>query len=443
MLTSTGPRHYSGFVDMKRGLVNRRIFADREIYDAELERIFARCWLYLAHESQVSRAGDFVTVLMGEQPVIVCRTAEDKIAAFINSCRHRGNAVCRVDAGNTKAFVCPYHGWTYDTRGDLTGVPGHRDLYHGELDQKAFGLPKVAQVDTYRGMIFGTFDPEAPPLEEFLGDVRFGLDLLFDQGEMVALPSITRWTMDVNWKFASDNAIGDMYHATVTHRSAMLAGYALSNGGVSSGGIPPPRLDGGFTLISAYGHGLNANYIGDWQVNMDSPLTAWRRDAAVLARLGPMRSRVNRANMLVFPNLFVNSGSRELSLRNPMGPGRMEIWKTVLVDKNASPETQRSQVRASNRHFGPAGMFEQDDGENWDQSTAAASSPIARRYELNYSMGVGHGAVVSDKTSPPRIDTLTNEHAQLWMYGCWAEFMDAEDWPALRSNHSEPSGMQL
>jgi hypothetical protein len=97
-------------------------------------------------------------------------------------------------------------------------------------------------------------------------------------------------------------------------------------------------------------------------------------------------------------------------------------------------------VRASNRHFGPAGMFEQDDGENWDQSTIAAQTAVAQRYALNYSMGLGHGQMVDDNASPPRIDTLTNEHAQLWMYRVWAEFMAADSWPELRASAGEPRG---
>ena len=247
--------------------------------------------------------------------------------------------------------------------------------------------------------------------------------------------------MDVNWKFASDNAIGDMYHGAWSHRSAIMAGHTSGNG---TNAVRVPKaasLDGGFTLVTAYGHGLNANYLDASKVNLNTPMSTWRNDPAVQARLGALRSRVNRANMLVFPNLFVNSGSRELMLRNPLGPERMEIWKTILVDKNATPETQRMQVRASNRHFGPAGMFEQDDGENWDQSTAGARGNVSQRYDLNYAMGVGHGSVVNDDQGPPRIDTLTNENAQLWMYHAWAEFMDAANWPELRAHHDEPRGV--
>jgi phenylpropionate dioxygenase-like ring-hydroxylating dioxygenase large terminal subunit len=426
-------------VDLERGTVNRKIFSDPDIYREEIERVFARCWLYLAHESQIPNAGDYVNVFMGQEPVLVCRDADESVHAFINSCRHRGNKVCRADAGNAKSFQCPYHGWTYNVRGDLIGVPGHADLYHEALDRSEWGLPRVAQVDSYRGMIFGTFDPQAPSLGEYLGDMRWGLDMLFEQGDLVAVPGIARWSMNVNWKFASDNAIGDMYHGFWSHRSAILSGHKSANGNAGISSLQP-SLNNGFTMVTAYGHGFNANYLDESALDRNSPLTAWRFDPAVQARLGKLRGKVNRANMLIFPNLFVNTGSREFMLRNPLGPAKMEIWKTVLVDNNASAETKRMSVRASNRHFGPAGMFEQDDGENWDQSTLAAQGTVAQRYDLNYSMSIGRGKVVDDDASPPRIDTLTNENAQLWMYRVWSEFMAADSWPELRATIEQPRG---
>ena len=110
-------------IDPEGGLIDRRIFADREIYQVERERIFARCWLYLGHECEIPNPGDFVTAYMGEEPVILWRDLNRQMHAYLNVCRHRGNRVCRADRGNAKVFTCSYHGWTYSSEGKLAIVP--------------------------------------------------------------------------------------------------------------------------------------------------------------------------------------------------------------------------------------------------------------------------------------------------------------------------------
>ena len=86
-------------VESSRGMVSRNIFFEPEIYQQELEQIFARCWLFLCHETQIPNPDDFFSTYMGEDPVLVTRDAKGKVNAFLNVCRHRGNRVCRADAG--------------------------------------------------------------------------------------------------------------------------------------------------------------------------------------------------------------------------------------------------------------------------------------------------------------------------------------------------------
>lgn len=436
-------------VQADKGLVSRKIFADHDIYQMELKQIFGRCWLFLGHESQIPNPGDYMTIGMGADPVIVARSRSGKINAFLNNCRHRGNILCRADKGNARTFVCPYHGWAYDTEGKLVGVPGMKDYYHDDLDRSKWGLPRVAQVESYRGLIFGNMDPDAPPLLEFLGDIRWALDWVLNQGDLEVAPGVARWTMHGNWKFASDNN-GDMYHGPTTHRSGLMSGHkggagtfheAKGTDGLAEA-LTMFRDEGGFTVIGEYGHGMNANYIDERVLNKKSPLTRWRDDPEVMKKMGPLGAKVQRGNIHVFPNLFVNFGSRDLMLRNPIGPDKIEIYKFVLVDKNAAPEIQRMQMQASNRHFGPGGVFEQDDGENWDQSTVGCETPFAQEYDLHYAMGMGRGEVIpGNDEQPAHIKSLMNEHVQLWLYRSWAEFMEAPDWAHLRENHSRFEGV--
>ena len=162
-------------IDPEGGLIDRRIFADREVYD--LERASVRALLALSRpECEIPHPGDFVTRYMGEEPVILCRDLHGKLRAHLNLCRHRGNRVCRADRGNTKLFTCSYHGWSYTGDGHLALVP-MVDAFGG-LDRANWGLIPVAQIDSYKGLIFATFDPSAPRLADYLGDMP-GISIFF------------------------------------------------------------------------------------------------------------------------------------------------------------------------------------------------------------------------------------------------------------------------
>src|ERR1051326_4887710 len=90
----------ASLVDAEQGLLSRRIFIEPEIYQEEQRQIFARCWLFLCHDSQVAEPGDFFTAYMGEEPVLVVRDSAGQVRAFLNVCRHRGNRLCRADSGH-------------------------------------------------------------------------------------------------------------------------------------------------------------------------------------------------------------------------------------------------------------------------------------------------------------------------------------------------------
>ncbi len=209
-----------GLYDRASHKVSRRAFEDDELYKAEQRAVFGKSWLFLGHESQVPKPRDFFTTTMGEESVIVVRDAGGTVRAFLNSCRHRGMAVCQADRGNTPAFTCTYHAWTYDTSGRLIGVPKFRETYHGELDKKSLGLVPVSQVGSYKGLLFGTFDPSAPPLAEYLGDLTYYLDHWLDRHEGgIEVVGVQKWIMNTNWKVGADNNCGDNYHVYYTHSS--------------------------------------------------------------------------------------------------------------------------------------------------------------------------------------------------------------------------------
>lgn len=118
--------------------VHTSLYRDPAIFEEEMDRIFNRTWVWVAHDSDIPKPGDFITTHVGRQPVIVNRTKAGEVHVMVNRCRHRGATVCEARKGNAAGFVCPYHAWTYAQDGRLRGIPlpkGYKDF-----DKADYGL---------------------------------------------------------------------------------------------------------------------------------------------------------------------------------------------------------------------------------------------------------------------------------------------------------------
>src|SRR2546423_6561604 len=156
-------------VDASNGTIHNAIFSHPDIYQQELEQVFARMWLFVGHESQIPNPGDFVRSRMGEEQVIVTRGRDNKIYVLLNSCPHRGNMVCRYDEGHGLAFQCSFHGWTFASDGTLINLPpGTEEAYAPDLRKEEWGMLR-ARVEVFHGTIWANWDPDAPTFQGYLG----------------------------------------------------------------------------------------------------------------------------------------------------------------------------------------------------------------------------------------------------------------------------------
>ncbi|HTK67177.1 MAG TPA: Rieske 2Fe-2S domain-containing protein [Pseudonocardia sp.] len=445
-------------VSLERGEIDRRIFSDPEIFEQELAQIFGRSWLFLCHESQIPKRGDFFEAPMGRDNVLVVRQRDGGIKALLNTCAHRGNAVCRAEEGNAKNFMCTYHGWTYDLAGNLIGVPGLSELYHDDLDKSANGLREVAQVDVFRGFVFGTLDPEAPPLHDFLGPTgRSGLEMIAGQGDMECVPGIQKFVIPCNWKFTVDNLF-DWYHPQITHLSAFQTGLLPAEAdrtggrmkmeGVASSDGAALQLPGGvvsgdygdqLVFIDNFGHataGPTVDAFGDFQGLVDN---SWRDTDEARERMGPVALR-SLGHTNIFPTLWITPAFCQVSLRVPRGPEQTEIWWFTFAPREAPPERRTAIIQTAIHAFGPAGFLEQEDGENWAQSTLQTRGHASSRVPQLLKMNLKRGKVVHDSEGldPPYIECSINEHGQLWTFHCWAAWLSGCGWDELRERTAPP-----
>jgi nitrite reductase/ring-hydroxylating ferredoxin subunit len=380
--------------DIQAGLIPQWVLSDVDVNRLERERIFARSWYFLGHESEIPRPGDFVSRWLAEDPVLLLRDRSGKVSAFSNSCMHRGTILCSADSGNRKSLICPYHGWSYNLQGVLTGVLGGDRVYGSELDRSKWGLRPIP-IQIYAGMVFGNLDPAAPPLEDSLGDLKFYLDILMRRtdGGMEVRGAPFRWVVNANWKIGAENFGGDSYHTAMTHRSTVELGVS-----------PKDKLFGsyGHQIVLNHGHGLNV-IAPSPSVTTQTPFQGLPEHLWPMfdRNLSPAQVEVFRNTAVLvgncFPNLSFLSAmhgtggdaplTNFLTLRQwrPLGPDKMEVWSWFLSDRDAPAEFREESYKRYVNTFGPAGTFEQDDMEIFTRMTEASKGHLAQDKSLSYN----------------------------------------------------------
>ena len=232
---------YLGSDDMSKERYTSRAWHEREV-----EQLWSRVWQFACREEQLPEVGSHVVYDIASLSFIVVRTGPDEIKAYRNACLHRGRAL-KDHGGRCSEFRCAYHGWTWALSGQLKSIPAGWDFEHVAPDD--FVLPE-AKVGTWAGFVFINPDPNAEPLEAYLGDLpkhfdRWNLEDRFIQGHVQKV-------IRANWKIVQE-AFCESYHAPTTH--PQTAGYL---GDVNSqidvwdnfsrvitpGGTPSPLLSG-------------------------------------------------------------------------------------------------------------------------------------------------------------------------------------------------------
>jgi apoptosis-inducing factor 3 len=395
-------------------LVPDWVYTDPYIYEREIERIFhGPTWNFVALEAEVEKPGDFIRSHVGPTPVVVARAEDGSIHVFENRCAHRASEFCRALSGSTKEFVCPYHQWTYDLKGNLIGVPFRRGIagkggMPADFDPDQHGLRRL-NVTSHRGVVFASYAAEMESIADYLGpEVLREFEATFD-GRKLKVLGHYRHSLPGNWKLYHEN-LKDPYHATLLHtflvtfgllvvgnRSLMLADKSGRHGVMASAKSDAKALSGDAKKeMRSFAEGLTLhekrfmNFIEEF----DSP---WSVTMAT-----------------IWPNLIVQREMNTLGVRQivPDGPHEFVMKWTMFGFEGDDEEMTRHRLRQGNL-MGPAGFLGLEDNE-----AIKFVQDGMRRVP-----GGTHLVKLDPQTGEGTADTLISEAAIRAMYRHWREAM--------------------
>lgn len=373
---------------VKDDRVAGRVYTDPAIFEREMRDIFERTWVWVAHETELPKPGSFKSTNVGANPVIVSRDRKGAIHTLVNRCRHRGASLCEQRTGQANGFTCPYHAWSYGLDGQLRGIP-YPDGYESVVEKSELGLKKL-RTESYRGLIFATFDDDAESLANFLGDAKLWIDRFLKQGGDYPLKVIGthRFSFRGNWKIQLENTT-DGYHFPIVHRSWMASVDAETADMLSFMTDPAStchNLGGGHSVMHMVPEHIDldeddgteplqqrfSGLVADLQA-------AGLDEAAVRKVVRGMHG--TGSNLNLFPNLGCSSAF--FRVIRPISVDETVI-EHLALGIDAPPEVagpvNRERLRIHEHFQGPFGFGTPDDAEGWDRvqrgAQAAPEMPI-------------------------------------------------------------------
>jgi phenylpropionate dioxygenase-like ring-hydroxylating dioxygenase large terminal subunit len=365
--------------------VHRAAYTDPAVFALEQERIFRRAWLYVAHESEVPRAGDYVLRRLGPDEVLLVRGEDGGLSLLHNRCAHRGARIVTQPSGNARQLRCPYHAWTYALDGRLIGVP----LPEGYAAKPELGLAKVPRVESYRGFVFGSHATQGPGLADFLGGLASAFDNMLDRapdGMVTRFGGALRLEYRGNWKMFMENAV-DLLHPGFVHRSS-IEGARVARG--AAGAQPADALtQQGSEMFLANGmraaqwdevplHAFPGGHVymggfyrgGVIGAERDDPVFARYRKQLV-ERHGEQKAAavlaVDRFNNLVWPNISINARFAAMRVVQPIAADHTVVEVQCFRLGGAAPAMHELTLQFVNLAASPASLVASDDLEVFER----------------------------------------------------------------------------
>jgi anthranilate 1,2-dioxygenase large subunit/terephthalate 1,2-dioxygenase oxygenase component alpha subunit len=384
------------------------VYQDEGVYAREQERIYrGAVWNFLGLEAELPNPGDYKTTFVGEMPVVVTRDETGALNCFENRCAHRGALLCLKDRGSVKEIACVYHNWTYDLRGNLTGVAFRRGIKgQGGMPEDACPesqAPRKLRVTVFCGLVFATLSEDTPPFERYVG-AEVAARIRRVMKEPVRVLGGYSQMLPSNWKLYFEN-VKDTYHASLLHLffSTFRLNRLEQKGGVIVGGEGGSHVS--FTMMKTDTAGDEYEKAG-----MRSVSGGYRLEAPqLLESVDEYGDGITLQILTVFPGFVLQQIMNCLAVRQvlPKGAGRTELAWTAFGYASDDAKMTERRIRQANL-VGPSGYISLEDG--------AATGFVQRGVQG----GAAHASVV--EMGGRGVESSESRVTETSVRGLWREY---------------------
>ncbi|QEM80417.1 Rieske 2Fe-2S domain-containing protein [Halomonas binhaiensis] len=357
--------------DAEKGIYrcHRSMFTDSDFFELEMKHVFEGNWLYMAHESQIPEPGDYFTLQMGRQPIIITRDKDGELHALINACAHRGATLCRRKRGNKGTFTCPFHGWTFKNDGRLLKAKNEKTGAYPEgfKSEGSHDLKRLPRFESYKGFLFGSLSDDVQPLEEYLGETRKIIDNIVDQAPdgLEVLRGSSTYTYSGNWKLGAENGC-DGYHVSTVHWNYAST---MDRRNYEAGGTKAVDADGWSKSQGGFysyenGHMLLWTRLLNPEVRPVYEKSDWIAEQYGEARADHIINQTR--NLCLYPNVYLmDQFSTQIRVLRPISVDKTEVTIYCFAPKGESAEMRRVRLRQYEDFFNVSGMGTPDDLEEF------------------------------------------------------------------------------
>lgn len=357
--TANEPFDFDHLVQDER--VHGSVYSNEALFELEMQKIYYGGWVFVGHDSEVPKVGDYQRRTIGREEVIFLRARDNTIRVLANRCSHRGNLLAIEKTGNTKYFTCQYHGWVFDLDGKLRDVP-----FPGGFtkDHDCMSVKRL-KTEVYRGFVFASFNPDVGPLDEHLGRGKDLIDRACDMSPVGRVRLTAGWVKHrfaTNWKMLPEGDT-DGYHVQNTHSSFAKVTRSHYDVGVleTEDALTSQTVDWGNGHTELYLRPMYKQYMEWLGVKPDRfPDYVAQMKEVYGEEKGHELLMAGAPHAVIFPNLFI--GEMNIVFFQPVSANECIQWHTALLLEGVSDELNTRILRNSEAAMGPAGLLLADDG---------------------------------------------------------------------------------